>query len=44
MLGLVTGAVILRTTGLALLMLGMAVSLLLGELANTLNSVTGGAG
>lgn len=42
-LGLITGAVILRTTGLALLMLGMAVTLLLGELANNLNSITGGA-
>ena len=43
LLGIVTGAVILRTSGLALLMLGMAVSLLLGELANSLNGITGGA-
>ena len=42
-LGLITGAVILRTSGLALLMLGMAVTLLLGELANNLNNITGGA-
>jgi branched-chain amino acid transport system permease protein len=43
LLGAVTGAVILRTTGLALLMLGMAVVLLLGEAANNLSWLTGGA-
>ena len=42
-LGLATGAVILRTSGLALLMLGMAVSLMLGEAANQLPGLTGGA-
>ena len=42
-LGLLSGAVILRTTGLALLMLGLATTLLLGEVANTFGSVTGGA-
>lgn len=43
MLGTVAGAVILRTKGLALLMLGMAVSLLLLELANHATGITGGA-
>lgn len=43
MLGTLAGAVILRTKGLALLMLGMAVSLLLLELANTATDITGGA-
>lgn len=42
-LGTVAGAVILRTKGLALLMLGMAVSLLLLELANHAVDITGGA-
>jgi len=42
-LGTLAGAVILRTRGLALLMLGMAVSLLLLELANNLTDITGGA-
>lgn len=42
-LGMVAGAVILRTKGLALLMLGMAVSLLLLELANHAVDITGGA-
>jgi branched-chain amino acid transport system permease protein len=40
--GMVTGAVILRTTALALLMLGMAVALILAELANRLAGLTGG--
>lgn len=42
-LGVIAGAVILRTKGLALLMLGMAVSLLLLELANHAVGITGGA-
>ncbi len=42
-LGLVAGFVILRTSGLALLMLGMAITLLLYEVANNLNGLTGGA-
>ena len=41
-LGALTGAVMLRTSGLALLMLGMAVTLTLGEAANSLNWLTGG--
>lgn len=41
-LGLLSGAVILRTTGLALLMLGMALALILRELANRLHDLTGG--
>ena len=43
LLGTVAGAVILRTKGLALLMLGMAVSPLLLELANHATGITGGA-
>ena len=43
LLGAIAGAVILRTKGLALLMLGMAVSLLLLELANHAVNITGGA-
>lgn len=43
LLGVIAGAVILRTKGLALLMLGMAVSLLLLELANHAVQITGGA-
>lgn len=43
LLGLLAGAVILRTKGLALLMLGMAVSLLLYEFANHAVQITGGA-
>lgn len=43
LLGTLAGAVILRTKGLALLMLGMAVSLLLLELANHAVGYTGGA-
>ncbi len=43
LLGTVAGAVILRTKALALLMLGMAVSLLLLELANHAVGITGGA-
>lgn len=42
MLAAITGAVMLRTSGLALLMLGMAVTLLLGEAANRMNWLTGG--
>lgn len=42
LLGAITGAVILRTSGLALLMLGMAITLLLHEVANNLNAITGG--
>ncbi len=42
-LGAVAGAVILRTRGLALLMLGMAVALMLEEAANSLPALTGGA-
>lgn len=42
-LGALSGAVILRTSGLALLMLGLATTLLLGEIANTFAGVTGGA-
>ena len=41
-IGLTAGAVILRTRGLSLLMLGMALTLLLGELANRFSNVTGG--
>ena len=41
-LGLVSGIVILRTTGLALLMLGMAVALIHYEAANRLHDITGG--
>jgi len=43
LLGVITGAVILRTRGLALLMLGMAVALMLNEAGNHMNSITGGA-
>jgi len=43
MLGAVAGSVILRTRGLTLLMLGMAVSLLLFEAANGQAWLTGGA-
>lgn len=42
LLGLLYGLVILRTTGLALLMLGMAVALILHEAANRLPDITGG--
>jgi len=42
-LGLVTGAVILRTKGLAQLMLTLAIAALCLEVANKANSVTGGA-
>jgi branched-chain amino acid transport system permease protein len=41
--GFLTGAVILRTRGLALLMLGMAVTLILHEAANHFSAFTGGA-
>lgn len=40
--GLVSGAIILRTRGLTLLMLGLALTLLFGELANRFADVTGG--
>jgi branched-chain amino acid transport system permease protein len=43
LIGILAGAVILRTKGLALLMLGMAVSALLLELANFRTDITGGA-
>jgi branched-chain amino acid transport system permease protein len=43
LVGLLTGYIILRTSGLALLMLGLAVMLLLQELANHLGWLTGGA-
>jgi branched-chain amino acid transport system permease protein len=41
-IGLVSGAVILRTRGLTLLMLGLALTLLFGELANRFSGITGG--
>ncbi len=40
--GLVSGAIILRTRGLTLLMLGLALTLLFGELANRFAGITGG--
>lgn len=40
--GVIAGAVILRTRGLTLLMLGLALTLLLGELANRFAGITGG--
>jgi branched-chain amino acid transport system permease protein len=40
--GFLSGAVILRTRGLTLLMLGLALTLLLGELANRFAGITGG--
>jgi branched-chain amino acid transport system permease protein len=43
LLGLLTGAVILRTHGLALLMLTLAITSILLEIANKWTSVTGGA-
>jgi branched-chain amino acid transport system permease protein len=43
LVGLLTGYIILRTSGLTLLMLGMAVTLLLQEVANHLGWLTGGA-
>jgi branched-chain amino acid transport system permease protein len=43
LVGFLTGAVILRTRGLALLMLGMAVTLILHEAANHFAALTGGA-
>jgi branched-chain amino acid transport system permease protein len=42
LLGAITGAIMLRTKELALLMLGLAVTLSLGELANRLNWLTHG--
>jgi branched-chain amino acid transport system permease protein len=41
-IGLLSGAVILRTRGLTLLMLGLALTLLFGELANRFAGITGG--
>jgi branched-chain amino acid transport system permease protein len=43
MVGLVSGAVVLRTTGLPLLMLTLVVAEMLRELANKATSITGGA-
>jgi branched-chain amino acid transport system permease protein len=43
LLGALTGAVILRTTGLTLLMLTLAITLVCLEVANKATSVTGGA-
>ena len=43
LLGLVTGAVILRTKALTLLMLTLAITAILLEVANKMSSVTGGA-
>jgi branched-chain amino acid transport system permease protein len=40
--GLLSGVVILRTRGLTLLMLGLALTLLFGELANHFAGITGG--
>lgn len=40
--GLLSGIVILRTRGLTLLMLGLALTLLFGELANRFANITGG--
>ena len=42
-LGLVTGAVILRTKALTLLMLTLAITAILLEVANKMSSITGGA-
>ena len=42
MVGLLSGVVILRTSGLTLLMLGLALTLLFGELANHFAGITGG--
>jgi branched-chain amino acid transport system permease protein len=42
LVGLLFGAVILRTRGLTLLMLGLALTLLLAELANRFSGITGG--
>ena len=43
LLGLATGAVILRTTGLTLLMLTLVVAAMLYEIANKAGRITGGA-
>jgi branched-chain amino acid transport system permease protein len=43
LLGILTGAVILRTTGLTLLMLTLAIASLCLELANKATTITGGA-
>jgi branched-chain amino acid transport system permease protein len=43
LLGLITGAIILRTHGLTLLMLTLAVVSMLGEAANKAGKITGGA-
>lgn len=42
LVGVMAGAVILRTTGLTLLMLGLALTLLLKEAANRFSEITGG--
>ncbi len=42
LVGLLAGVVILRTRGLTLLMLGLALTLLFGELANRFANITGG--
>jgi branched-chain amino acid transport system permease protein len=41
--GLISGAVVLRTSGLTFLMLTLVVATLLGEIANKATSITGGA-
>jgi branched-chain amino acid transport system permease protein len=43
LVGVLSGALLLRTRGLALLMLTMVITVLLHEVANTWSSVTGGA-
>lgn len=43
LIGAISGGLMLRTTGLALVVLGMALTLLLGELANRFSGITGGA-
>jgi branched-chain amino acid transport system permease protein len=43
LLGLVTGAIILRTRALTLLMLTLAITAILLEVANKMSSITGGA-
>ncbi|SNT31825.1 amino acid/amide ABC transporter membrane protein 2, HAAT family [Tardiphaga sp. OK246] len=42
-IGAVAGIVILRTSGLPLVVLGMALTLLMGEVMNRFSSITGGA-
>jgi branched-chain amino acid transport system permease protein len=43
LVGLISGAVIIRTTGLTFLMLTLVVATLLGEIANKATGITGGA-